>query len=82
MLPQRGPAYFNSRPCVRGDLEKDVFLHPEKYFNSRPCVRGDGYRQNQTYVLLYNFNSRPCVRGDADILWLCNNFVISIRAPA
>ena len=35
------PAYFNSRPCVRGDTRSTNMLPRMTNFNSRPCVRGD-----------------------------------------
>ena len=58
---------FNSRPCVRGDLNglSSDTIHPD--FNSRPCVRGD-LLANTAAVLESYFNSRPCVRGDIDQL--------------
>ena len=33
--------YFNSRPCVRGDLILSASSARAEDFNSRPCVRGD-----------------------------------------
>ena len=41
-LDKGGGAYFNSRPCERGDPGRDGRNPGRGYFNSRPCERGDG----------------------------------------
>ena len=40
--PPSEPAYFNSRPCERGDPAVLQFQRAGVNFNSRPCERGDG----------------------------------------
>ena len=69
--PQRGwcfqsSAYFNSRPCERGDLSSTHIRYEPRYFNSRPCERGDGV-SSPPGLEGHNFNSRPCERGDGKI---------------
>ena len=41
------PVYFYSRPCGRGDYQRNCILRRRKDFYSRPCGRGDlcGYRR-------------------------------------
>ena len=61
--PPRRSAYFNSRPCERGDgyiSGRDWHAYD---FNSRPCERGDEMVIWMCRNSIY-FNSRPCERGD------------------
>ena len=55
--------YFNSRPYVRGDMQRTNTVLFAVDFNSRPYVRGDRLTDPRAPILS-DFNSRPYVRGD------------------
>ena len=73
---------FYSRPCGRGDTEKEQLKAQLADFYSRPCGRGD---RNAAGIPAHDFDfySRPCGRGDPQRVALyVPGTQISTHAPA
>lgn len=59
--------YFNSYPCVKGNLATAVILLPPRLFQFTPLHEGRYAGRPCRPRFLPDFNSRPCVRGDSKI---------------
>ncbi len=56
--------YFNSYPCVKGNLATAVILLPPRLFQFTPLHEGRYAGRPCRPRFLPDFNSRPCAKGD------------------